>query len=53
MLYHGSQKEMQDLLSVVSSPSSVPEGVASGMYPVVVTSYEVAMKDHKALQSHN
>ncbi|XP_074644341.1 lymphocyte-specific helicase-like [Tubulanus polymorphus] len=48
ILYHGSQSEREQLQAKMCRLHKVKPGIST--YPVVVTSYEVIMKDRKALQ---
>ncbi|KAK2547632.1 Lymphoid-specific helicase [Acropora cervicornis] len=49
ILYHGSQEERLKLRLQIDSLKTVEENIAA--YPVVVTSYEICMRDQKTLHS--
>lgn len=49
ILYHGSQEERLKLRLQIDSLKTVEENISA--YPVVVTSYEICMRDQKTLHS--
>lgn len=53
ILYHGSQAERRALWPKLRSRKTIPKGHEAGVLPVVITSYEVAMKDLHPLQDRH
>lgn len=50
VLYHGTPEERNRLRAQIRKTTAIREGV--GVQPVVITSYEITMRDRSQLQHH-
>ena len=59
MLYHGTKAEREDMQALIKSPSAKRRKLSEKKtaevkgYPIVITSFEIAINDRKFLQAQH